>query len=194
MRIQAVRAISLLLLGFTLSIGMARANSFAVLFSNSNAAGDPIVGTGTFSFSGAYGDGTYLFTSLTNPNINFTVDGYNFTNSSIDTANLSDVQVVIYDGGTNFYFDTSCSVTGCYGPNGGSLDFLNAAGNVLSTEPSYAGPTPLNEYYATVAADAPDTSFGYYGTSIPPSTPEPSSLVLLGTGLAGILIRRFRHA
>ena len=103
------------------------------------------------------------------------------------------VEVVIYDGGSNFYFDTSCSTSGCYGPESGSLDFTNTSGNVLSTEPNNYGPAPLNEYFAAASSSSAHASFGYYGTSIPSTTPEPESLLLLGTGLAGILIRRFRR-
>lgn len=194
MHILSWKTLSLLSLGFALSAGFARANNYSVLFSNNNVTGDPVVGTGTFSFNGTYGDGTYLLSNLTSYNFNFTVDGFTFTNSSIDTVNLTDVEVVIYDGGTNFYFDTSCSTSGCYGPQGGSLDFTNASGNVLSTEPNYAGPAPLNEYYASASSSAPNSSFGYYGTSIPGATPEPEPFFLLGTGLLGLFLWRFRHA
>lgn len=194
MRILLWRTLVILSLGFALSAGLARANNYSVLFSDKNITGDPVVGTGTFSFNGAYGDGTYLLSSLTNYNFNFTVDGFTFTNSSIDTVNLADVEVVIYDGGTNFYFDTSCSTSGCYGPHNGSLDFTdpNNSAYYLTTEPNTYGSVPLDLYYA--AGPSGTDPFGYYGTSIPGATPEPESFFLLGTGLLGLFFWRFRHA
>lgn len=194
MHILSWKTLSLLSLGFALSAGFARANSYSVLFSNNNVTGDPVVGTGTFSFNSTYGDGTYLLNNLTGYNFNFTVDGFTFTNSSIDTANLAYVEVVIYDGGTNFYFDTSCSISGCYGPRSGSLDFTdpNNSAYYLTTEPNNYGSAPLDLYFA--AGPSGTDPRGYYGTSIPGATPEPEPFFLLGTGLLGLFLWRFRHA
>ena len=74
MRCLSMRTILLLLVGCALSLGIARANSYTVYFSDFYS-GNSIVGTGTFSFNGTYGDGAYLLSSLTNYNIDFTIYG-----------------------------------------------------------------------------------------------------------------------
>lgn len=188
MRLASLRTIVLLSAVFASSLGLARANDYNVYFTNLET-GNSIAGTGTFSFDGSLGDGTYQLTSLPDYNIDFMVEGDTFNNSNIDTVNLSNVDVVIYDGGHNFYFDTSCFETAnCYGPFGGSLDFTDAnnANFDLTTEPNYAGNPPLDLYQA----NGPDgSSFGVYA-----ATPEPETLWLLGSGLAALMIRRFRRA
>jgi hypothetical protein len=186
MRVSSSRMTVFLLATFALSLGTARANDFSVYFTNSDT-GNSVVGRGVFSFSGSYGDGTYLLSSLANYNIDFTVDGETFTNSDIDTQNLSHVEVVIDDNGRDFYFNTNCtSGPDCYGYYNGSLDFTdpNNSNFELSTEPNYAGAPPLNGYFA--AGPDGESSGMYQGT------PEPEPLWLLGTGMVALMIRRFR--
>ena len=190
MRLVSLRTIVLLLAGFTFSLGVARANDYNFDLTNFET-GNSIVGTGTFSFSSTVGDGTYLLTNLPSYYIDFAVEGDTFTNADIDNVNLSNVEVVVYNGGSNFYFDTNCFETaGCYGPYGGSLDFTdtNNSGFMLTTEPNYAGNPPLDLYYAT------GPSGGSYGTYDAPAVPEPETFWLLGTGLGAMMIRRFRRA
>ena len=159
-------------------------NSYHVTFDNSVCCGPPaIVGTGTFSFTGTLGDGTYFLMSLPSYNINFTVGASTFTNADINTF-IPAVLVVIYGGGNRFYFDN----TGTYGSHGGSLDFDEAGGVYLTTEPNYFGPPPLDLYQAQ---DANGTVyFGVYQAAVP----EPSTLILAGAGVLGLVgtLRRKR--
>lgn len=190
MRLASLRTIVLLSAGFALPLGIAQANEYNVDFTNFET-GNSIVGTGTFSFNNTLGDGTYLLTNLSNYSIDFVVDGDTFDNANIDNVNLSHVEVVIYNGGGNFYFDTNCGfeTPHCYGPFGGSLDFTDANNSSfeLTTEPNYAGNPPLDEYFANGPSG---NSFGTYDSPVP----EPETLWLFGTGLAAMMIRRFRRA
>jgi hypothetical protein len=92
----------------------------------------PIVGTGTFGFTGDPGDGTFALTSLTSPTFNFTVGGANFGDADIQTP-LATIDIIISTVGLNrnVTFD---SLEG--GPFGGSLDFINGGGTGLSFEPN----------------------------------------------------------
>lgn len=200
MRFASLRNVVLLLAACVLSLGVARANDFNdVVFTNFDT-GNSIIGSGTFSFDQTLGDGTYFLSSLTNVNFDFTFGSIAFNNSNIDTSDLDNVEVVIYDGGNNFYFNTDCSAgggsTGCYeDPFGGTLGFVDTnSGLVLSTEPNWFGPLPLNLYEIFPSdGDGSTLAMGYYGTPAG-LTPEPDTLLLLGSGLAGMLLRRLRRA
>src|ERR1035441_6406859 len=126
------------------------------------------VGGASVSFTGSVPDGTYDLTALPGYAINFTVGSSTFTNADINTS-LPDVLVVIYNGGSKFYFDND----GVFGSHGGSLDFDKADGSYLTTEPSYYGAPPLDLYYAVDSTGA--GFFGVYSTTIP----EPSYTALL---------------
>jgi hypothetical protein len=136
-----------------------------------------------------------MLSSLTNVNFDFTVNGINFTDSDLDTSDLANVEVVLYGGATNFYFDTNCSGgSGCYeSVSSGTLGFIDpTTGDYVSTEPNFYGSTPLNLYEFYNSGEE-SYALGYYGTPAG-LAPEPESLWLLGTGLAAMLVRRFRRA
>jgi hypothetical protein len=198
MRLVSMRKVLLLLACCALSFGVARANDFNNVIFTDFSAGNSIIGSGTFSFDQTLGDGTYMLSSLTNVNFDFTVEGNLFNNGNIDPSDLANVEVVIDDNGNNFYFNTDCATgmnsTGCYEDGiGGTLGFYDSnSGNVLSTEPNWYGPLPLNEYeYGPLDGSK---FLGYYGTPAG-LAPEPESLWLLGTGFFGLMmLRRFRRA
>jgi hypothetical protein len=105
----------LLVVGSALSLGMARADNFGLNFSNLLGPGDPIVGTGTFSFSENLGDGTYLLSSVTNVQFDFRIAAETFTTANVDTINAPYVKAVVDDNESSFYFDTSGPDYGPYG-------------------------------------------------------------------------------
>lgn len=196
MKLKSLRMAVLLAVGSMLSLGAAHANDFTVYFTNGDP-GNAIVGSGTFSFDGTYDDGTYMLTDLSNYDIDFNVYGESFTTSDIDTSNLADLEVVLYGGGTNFYFDTDCSDQSCYSSiAGGSLELDNSGGGILATEPNFAGNPPLDVYM--IGDDSGPEAGGIYTTNanVLSSVPEPAPLLLLGTGLIGMFLlrRRFRQA
>jgi len=65
---------------------LAKADSFNVVFDNSQLGSSAIVGTGTFSFPQVLGDGTYALSSLTGFNINFTIGSFTFTTANISNS------------------------------------------------------------------------------------------------------------
>lgn len=199
MRFTPLRSFVLILAGCALSLGIARADDFNNVIFTDSKTGGAVIGSGTFSFDGTFGDGTYLLSDLTNVNFDFTVDGIAFNNSNIDSSDLANVEVVIDDNGNNFYFNTDCATgpgpgSGCYeAGTGGTLGFIDTnSETILSTEPNWFGPLPLNLYEFGLASSP--SVLGYYGTPAG-LAPEPESLWLLGTGFIGLMsFRRFRRA
>ncbi|WP_198648967.1 PEP-CTERM sorting domain-containing protein [Cyanothece sp. BG0011] len=143
----------------------------------------PIVGTGTFSFDGDPGDGTFALTSLPNFDFFFDVNGATFTNADIATP-VANVTAVISTIGSDRF--VNFSGTGG-GPFGGSIDFVNGLGNNITFQP---GGGSLYQ--------RPDIGVGgtYIGTvsATPESVPEPASalglLMLGGLGVTSLIKKK----
>ncbi|WP_224413059.1 PFE-CTERM domain-containing protein [Oscillatoria salina] len=135
------------------------AQAFSVTFSFDNtpsgAIDSTIVGTGTFSYDGDLGNGTFGLTTLPNYSFNFNFGGTNFFDNADIATPVANVLVQISESnGTRFVnFGGSGG-----GPNGGSIDFATSGNpnfNRLSFQPGFGG------LYFT------DSGFGDYVASTP---------------------------
>ncbi|MEC4814198.1 MAG: PEP-CTERM sorting domain-containing protein [Scytonema sp. PMC 1069.18] len=140
----------------------------------------PFVGTGTFSFDGDPGDGTFALTSLPNFNFSFNFGGNNFTNTDLLTP-LANIFVKIETNGSDRFINFGGSGGG---PFGGSIDFVNASS--LSFQPNFG---PL--YFSAA-------SFGTYQgiaqVDVTP-VPEPGSILgLLGLSLGALVAKKKKQA
>ncbi len=161
---------------------------------NGGGVGVP-VGNGFFSYTAdsAFTDGNYSWNSFVNPTIYI-----EFSNGSIFTQNnLADnpfttgLGVQLSQGQFNF---TTLALTPR--ANGGSADFYNLSGDVLSTSPNnpnqkYGGVAAM--YYMNRSGGA--TYGGTYGVGASPATvappssvPEPSTYALFGIGALALVI------
>jgi len=170
---------------------VASAAVFNIDFDNTfdNTLSPPFVGSGIFSFDGTATDGTYNLTSLSNYEFDFTVGSSTFTNTDISTSDIGEVQVVIYDSGSQIYFSNSDSSGFGNGPLSGSIDFTGTSGDYLTFEPPAFGSPPLDLYGAE---DSNGNSYeGTYGaTSVPEASSDLGNLFLISLGV-GYLFRRY---
>jgi hypothetical protein len=91
----------------------------------------PIVGTGTFSFDGDPGDGTFALTALPNFNFSLNVVGNTFTNADLVTP-LANILARIQTNGSDRLINFGGSGGGSFG---GSVDFVNSSS--LSFQPNF---------------------------------------------------------
>jgi len=134
----------------------------------------PIVGTGTFSFDGNPGPGTFALTSL--PNFNFL---FNFGSESFTNADISNSLVDILVGITVVGSDYSVNFGGGGdGPFGGSIDFFNLNDQIFLGFPPEFG----SLYFSS----------SFTGT-FQGLTPVPGPLPLFGAGAAFGFSRKLRR-
>lgn len=140
----------------------------------------PFVGTGTFSFDGDPGDGTFALTSLPNFNFSFNVNGNSFTNTALATP-LANILARIETIGSDRFINFGGSGGG---PFGGSIDFVNAG--PLSFQPGfgslYFSGAGLGTYQGIAQADVTPV-------------PEPGSMLgLLGLSLGALVAKNKKQA
>ncbi|MBH8565375.1 PEP-CTERM sorting domain-containing protein [Nostoc sp. CENA67] len=140
----------------------------------------PFVGTGTFSFDGDPGNGTFALTSLANFNFSFNVNGNSFTNTALATP-VANILARIGTNGSDRFINFGGSGGG---PFNGSVDFVNAS--YLSLQPGFGS------LYFSAAG------FGTYQGIIRPNVtpvPEPGSILgLLGLSLGVLLAKNKKQA
>jgi hypothetical protein len=133
----------------------------------------PIVGTGTFSFDGDPGDGTFALTSLPNFDFSFVVNGTTFTNANLVTP-LANILVRIQANGSDRLINFGGSGGGS---SGGSIDFTNSG--PLSFEPNFG-----SRYFSS-------GGFGTYQGNV--GTPVPFAFSPLPGLVVGGILSRLRR-
>ena len=151
----------------------------------------PIVGSGSFSFDGYPGAGSFALTSLPNYTFSFIFDdGNSFGNANITTP-LSEVLVLISQ--TSNTYDLKFSNINPFGGGvvGGSIDFNNTV-SILSFEPPGTGGNL--DLYGSISY------FGNYSGNYSATAPVPSAtasvpgpLPILGVGAAFAYSRKLRR-
>lgn len=143
----------------------------------------PIVGSGSFSFDGDPGAGSFALTSLPNYTFGFVFnDGNSFGNGDITTP-LGEVLVLISQAG-NAYDLKFSNINGFGGGGGsGSIDFDNTVSALSFEPPGFGGNLDLYQS---------GPYFGNYSaTSATASVPGP--LPIFGVGAAFAYSRRLRR-
>ncbi|MEC4893544.1 MAG: hypothetical protein SAL07_10160 [Oscillatoria sp. PMC 1051.18] len=138
------------------------AQAFSVTFSfdttPSGTIDSPTIGTGTFSYDGDLGNGTFGLTTLPNYSFNFNFGGTDFFDNANIATPVANVLVQISESnGTRF---VNFGGTGG-GPFGGSIDF------VTSGNPNFNGLTFQPGFGSFYQTNNPGNAFGDYVASTP---------------------------
>lgn len=143
----------------------------------------PFVGSGTLSTSASsLADGSYDLASLPDVMLSFVFGPSSFDLADLVTQSPITVQIATSAGGRHFRFDSDED-----GPYGGSADFENAVGDILSFQPDFGDlyfVTPVNGVQA----------YGTYGAAGATVVPLPPAAAALLLGLAGLGALRRRRA
>lgn len=189
-----------LLLGAGVALASAPAHALVFEFQFDNAGNDglpldpPIVGSGSFSFDGDPGVGSFALTSLGNYTFDFLFDDGNAFGNAELTTPPSEVLVLISQNGNKYNLRF-----GNTDPNGngfgtghyrGSIDFENVSHSLTFEPPRFGG--NLDKYIKTnLPPDSlvPSVPSGAYLAS----APVPGPLPLMGAGAAFAWSRRLRR-
>jgi MYXO-CTERM domain-containing protein len=149
----------------------------------------PIVGTGSFSFDGNPGTGSFALDSLANYTFNFLFNGGNaYGNRDIVTP-TSEVLVLISKAGNSLKLNFSNINSYGSGASFGSIDFFNGVSTLSFEPPGYGGNLDLyaaGSFFGNYSATAPDSRSS--------SASVPGPLPLMGVAAAFGWSRRLRRS
>jgi len=149
----------------------------------------PIVGTGSFSFDGNPGTGSFALDSLTNYTFNFLFNGDNAYENRDTATPTSEVLVLISKAEDSLKLNFSNINSYGSGTSAGSIDFFNGVITLSFEPPGHGGNLDLYQagsYVGNYSASAPDSRSS--------SASVPGPLPLMGVAAAFGWSRRLRRS